>query len=205
MVEDKKPLHQHDFDGIEENDNDLPHWWLGIFAVSILFACFYVPYYHFLNPEKLPHAALQAEMAAREAAVAQVAEQKAAEAPEDPEAALTATYSAGGWEESGKAVYTANCAACHANDGGGTIGPNFTDDYYIHGGKLSDLIRVVTEGVPTKGMISWKPILKPQQIQDVSFYVRAMRGTTPATPKEKQGELVDEAGNFVGAAEKPAE
>ncbi len=200
MVEDKKPQHQHDFDGIEENDNDLPRWWLGIFAVTIAFAVFYVPYYHFMHPEKLPHAALQAELDQRQTVLAAAEAEKAAEQPADPNATLTAAFQAGGWEESGKAVYNANCAACHAPDGGGTIGPNFTDDYYLHGGKLSDIIHVVTEGVPAKGMISWKPILKPDQIRDVSFFVRSLRGTTPAQPKEKQGELVDEAGNFVDAA-----
>lgn len=199
---DKKMEHQHDFDGIEELDNDLPQWWLGIFWVSIAFAIFYVPYYHFMHPESLPEASYEAEMntVKAERALAEKeaeANQPAAEAAGDPEEALMAKYKAGGWEEAAKADYMTNCLACHGPDGGGTIGPNFTDDYYIHGGTLTQIQKVITDGVPLKGMISWKPVLKPQQIENLTFYIRALRGTTPATPKEAQGQKVDEAGNFI--------
>lgn len=194
-MDDKAMEHNHDFDGIEELDNDLPRWWLGIFWVSMALAIFYVPYYHFMHPEKLPTNAWDAENSARTAAVA-VAE---AEQPkiEDEEAVLWAGYDAGGWLDAAKTDFGTYCMPCHAPDGGGTIGPNFTDDYYLHGGKLSDIKRTITEGVIAKGMVPWKGTLKPEQIQNLAFYIRSLRGTTPAVPKAPEGKLVDEKGEFV--------
>jgi cytochrome c oxidase cbb3-type subunit 3 len=194
--------HSHDFDGIVELDNDLPRWWLGIFWVSIALAVFYIPYFHFIHPEKLPAAALEAQMAQREA---ELAAQEAQEPPvADAEAELQKAYAAGGWEATAKEKF-ALCVPCHAADGGGTVGPNFTDDYYIHGGRLSDIRRTITEGVPSKGMISWKGMLKPEEIEALAFYIRSLRGTTPAVPKAPEGQLVDEAGNFLEDAPAPAE
>ncbi len=194
-MEDKKLEHEHDFDGIVELDNDLPTWWLGIFWVTIGVACFYVPYYHFMKPEKLPVAAYEAEVAAitaeREAAAAAVPKE------ETGEQGLQTRYEAGGWQDSAKADFNLYCMPCHAADGGGGIGPNFTDDYYLHGGKLSDMVKVITEGVPAKGMVPWKATLKPQQIENLAFFIHDLRGTTPATAKEPQGQKVDENGEYI--------
>lgn len=191
---DESKEHSHDFDGIVELDNDLPRWWLGIFWVTIALAIFYVPYFHFMHPEKLPRAALEAAMVAREAQL----EQAAAEAPPpaDAEAALQAAYAAGGWEATAKDKF-ALCVPCHGPDGRGTVGPNFADDYYIHGGRLTDIKRVIIDGVPDKGMISWKVMLKPDEIDALSFYILSLRGTSPEQPKAPEGRLVDEAGNFI--------
>jgi cytochrome c oxidase cbb3-type subunit 3 len=116
---------------------------------------------------------------------------------EDLEATLQAEYAAGGWAEAGNADFQTFCMPCHAADGGGTIGPNFTDDYYIHGGRLTDIMNTIINGVPEKGMISWKASLKPEQIKNLTFYIRSLRGTTPAVAKDPQGRKVDEAGNFI--------
>ena len=169
---------------------------MGICWVTIIFSILYVPYYHFMYPEKLPENALMATMAA-EAEAAKVEAEAAPEKTGDIEAELKTAFAAGGWEEAGKQTFNTYCAACHGPDGGGLIGPNFTDDFYIHGGKLGDIVRVTTEGVPDKGMVPWKTTLKPNQIHEVSFYIRSLRGTTPATPKDPQGQKVDEDGNFV--------
>lgn len=200
MSDDKKMEHNHDFDGIEELDNDLPRWWLGIFWVTSLLAVFYIPYYHFIAPEKLPRAALEADMQAR----ADQLEAIEAEKPKDREAVLQARYKAGGWQESAKADFDMYCMACHATDGGGTIGPNFTDDYYIHGGTLTNIYDTISEGVPMKGMVSWKVTMKPEQMENLALYIRSLRGTTPAVAKAPEGRKVDEAGNFI-EGEAPAE
>jgi len=194
MNQDKPVEHDHDFDGIVELDNDLPRWWMGIFWITTAFAICYVPFYHRLFPEKLPEAHLAIQQAERAAAIAEV--DAAAPAAEDLEAELQAAYAAGGWQEKAQADFNAFCLACHGPDGGGTIGPNFTDDYYLHGGRLSDIRRIITDGVPAKGMISWKLSLKPQQIDNLTFSIHSLRGTTPATAKAAEGRLVDEAGNF---------
>ena len=196
-MDDKILDHNHDFDGIVELDNDLPRWWLGIFWVTILLAFFYVPYYHWFHPEKLPTAALQADLDARAKQMAAV--EAAAPPVEDMESKLLEAYKAGGWEEAARRDF-ALCVPCHAADGGGTIGPNFTDDYYIHGGKLTDTVKVITDGVPEKGMISWKLSMKPDQIQNLAFLIHSLRGTTPAAPKAAQGQQVDDKGAFLEQA-----
>lgn len=193
MSQDKPVEISHDYDGIEELDNDLPRWWLGIFWVTILLALFYVPYYHWLRPDKLPVNAWEKAEAERLAALATTEEENAQQ--EGPN--LVALFDAGEWQESGKKTYDTYCVPCHAADGGGGIGPNMTDDYYIHGGTLEDLIRVVTEGVPAKGMVPWKATLKPEDIQAVAFYMRSLRGTSAANPIPPQGELVDSDGHLL--------
>jgi len=194
MSKDKQVQHPHDYDGIVELDNDLPRWWLGIFWVTAIFAAGYVVYYHWLHPENLP---IESYRAAMEIVVADRAAATKDRVPVANQAAqLDALYLVGGWETA-KADFTTFCVACHAADGGGGIGPNFTDDYYLHGGKLSDFVRVITEGVPEKGMVSWRPVLKPDQIANLACLIKSLRGTTPAAPKPPEGRQVDADGNFV--------
>ena len=49
-------------------------------------------------------------------------------------------------------------------DGGGIVGPNFTDDVYLHGGTYKDIAETITVGVPAKGMIAWKGQLSKEEI-----------------------------------------
>jgi len=88
----------------------------------------------------------------------------------------------------GQRIYSANCVACHASDGGGGVGPNLTDDYWIHGGSIQDIFRVTKYGVPEKGMIPWADQLSPEEMQQVSSYIKTLLGTTPANSKDPQGE-----------------
>ena len=88
---------------------------------------------------------------------------------------------------SGKQVFVQNCAACHRADGGGLIGPNLTDDAWIHGGTLVDMHKTITEGVLAKGMPAWGKVLKPDQVNAVTVYVATLRGTNPANPKPPEG------------------
>ena len=94
--------------------------------------------------------------------------------------------------QSGKAIYDANCIACHANDGGGIVGPNLTDQYWINGGGIKNIFKTIKNGVPAKGMISWQTQLNPNQIQQVASYILSLHGTTPVNPKEPQGEIWNE-------------
>ena len=89
---------------------------------------------------------------------------------------------------SGKAIFTKNCAVCHAPDGGGGVGPNLTDTYWLHGGSISDVFSTIKYGVPAKGMIPWKDQLKASEMQEVASFILSLQGTTPANPKEPQGE-----------------
>jgi len=93
--------------------------------------------------------------------------------------------------DAGKQIYITNCASCHGPEGQGGIGPNMTDNYYIHGGGINDMMSTIIIGVPIKGMISWKGILDDKQMNQVASFMMSLRGTTPANQKAAQGELVD--------------
>ena len=92
----------------------------------------------------------------------------------------------------GKNTFTQYCVTCHGNFGEGNVGPNFTDDYWIHGGKINDVFRTVSEGVPAKGMASWKEILTAKQMFEVANYIKSLYGTNPPNPKAPQGNLYTE-------------
>lgn len=169
----------HDYDGIREYDNPLPRWWLALFWFGVVFGIVYVPYYLF-GPGPLAAEEYAAEMAA---AAAAMPEKKA---PSDAD--LLAAQKDEARIAKGKETFVKLCAACHVADGGGLVGPNLTDAFWIHGGSMADVVQVITEGVPEKGMISWKTQLSPEEIVDVSAYVKSLVGTTPANPKEPQGE-----------------
>jgi len=196
MSEEKKI--DHDFDGIEEFDNPLPGWWLAIFWVTIAIAIVYPIYYHKMHPDKLPAQKYEKEMAAL------VAEEQAKPKEVVNPTDLMAEYTKGGWQESAAVDFKKNCAVCHRDDGGGVIGPNFHDDFYIHGGKFEDFIRIQNEGVLMKGMTPFASILKPEQIKHLAFYIYALRGTPVENPKEPQGQQVDADGNFIEASSEEA-
>src|SRR5690606_20408702 len=92
----------------------------------------------------------------------------------------------------GKNIYIQNCAACHGKEGEGGVGPNLTDEFWIHGGGVKNIFKSVKYGIPQKGMISWKASLSASNIKDVSSYIMSIKGTTPPNAKEPQGEKYDE-------------
>lgn len=178
-------LLDHDYDGIREMDYGMPPWLRYIFIGTFLFAVFYVPAYLIFDiiPDQqseyqasIDDAALRAEARAKAGIVQITAE--TAELQSD-EAVIKA----------GQVLYKKNCAVCHADDGGGGVGPNLTDNYWIHGNDIKGVFTTVSEGVPAKGMIPWKGNMSPKQIQDVSNYVLSLVGSSPAAPKEPQGEI----------------
>ena len=87
----------------------------------------------------------------------------------------------------GKVIYEQNCSVCHGKDGGGVVGPNFTDEFWIHGNTLQDLFPIVLNGVYEKGMIAYKNKFDSEQIQDALSYINGMQGTTPSSPKAPEG------------------
>jgi cytochrome c oxidase cbb3-type subunit 3 len=88
----------------------------------------------------------------------------------------------------GKAIFDKNCMVCHLAQGQGLVGPNLTDEYWIHGCTIGDVFNLIMVGVPEKGMISWKTQLTPEQIQQVGSYIISLKGTNPPNPKEPQGQ-----------------
>lgn len=180
----------HDYDGIRELDNRIPPWFSWLFYVTIIFAVWYMIHYHVLGTGKLQAEEYEAEV--------QLAELKRAELirtgafiNEETVTLLTEASDL----QAGKAIYDANCVACHGQYGEGLVGPNLTDGYYVHGGGIKNVFKVVKYGVPAKGMIAWQSQLSPNQMQEVSSYIISLLGTNPPNPKAPEGEKwVEEVG-----------
>ncbi len=179
----------HNYDGIRELDNHLPPWWKWLLYGSFIWGAIYLIVYHVTDTFPLMDEEYQLEVAKAAAQKAKLAATQPAETIDEntlvyqPDELILA---------SGKKIYAINCASCHMPEGQGSIGPNLTDDYWIHGGSIKDIYLTIKNGVPEKGMISWAPVLTPAQMRDVAFYVKSLRGTNPPNPKAPQGELYKE-------------
>jgi cytochrome c oxidase cbb3-type subunit 3 len=178
----------HDYDGIHELDNRMPPWLAFLFQGTVAFAIIYLLIYHVFDAGDLPMAELEKETLVVEAKKTAFLEKAAAKINENSVTLLADNKAL----EEGKAIFTANCAACHAADGGGTVGPNLTDEYWIHGGGIKNVFKIVKYGVAEKGMISWEKQLNPLKMQQVSSYIVSLKGTKPAVPKAPQGEIYKE-------------
>jgi mono/diheme cytochrome c family protein len=280
MVEknEKDVLMDHDYDGIQELDNDLPPWWLWLFYISIIWSVFYLIHFHVLgtgdsseveylkeiNPdieistagaefsigyqspfhssaeERTPLSRVQDALAnEKEAAILAAQKEEGSLSIQDlsfkevmiagmtvasdedldklkkafpeiwteyqegqttkkdkitevqePESTIDPLTDSGSLA-AGEAIYIANCLTCHGQFGEGGIGPNMTDEYYIHGSTLSNMIATILNGVPAKGMISWRPILKEEQILQVASYILTLHGSNPPNAKAPQGEKAE--------------
>jgi cytochrome c oxidase cbb3-type subunit 3 len=177
----------HNFDGIRELDNHLPPWWKWLFYGTIGWSLLYLIAYHIAT--SLP---LSAEEYDTQVAVA--AEQAARLKASQPGLVIdenTLIYSADpAILEKGKAVFAGNnCGTCHRPDGGGnTIGPNLTDEFWIHGGGIKNVFTTIKNGAVEKGMPAWGKTMSAQDVRDVAFYVMSLQGSNPANPKAAQGE-----------------
>ncbi len=193
-MQDAKPIEReseieldHEYDGIRELDNNLPPWWLWGFYISIAFAVIYIFRFHILGTAPLSAEEYQEQLVQAEIQKAEYLKNAANLVDEsnvvmlEDEALLA---------EGGK-IFAKNCAVCHAADGGGGVGPNLTDIYWIHGGDIKDVFATVKYGVPAKGMIPWKDQLNPSEMQKVSSYILSLQGTSPANPKEAQGDAYE--------------
>ena len=178
----------HEYDGIRELDNNLPPWWLAGFYLSMVFAVIYLLQYHVFKTEPLSAEELKIELAEAEAATAEYLKNAANLVDESTVEMLSDESRL----VSGGEIFAKNCAVCHANDGGGGVGPNLTDNYWIHGNDIKDVFKTVKYGVPAKGMVPWKDQLNAGQMQEVASYVLTLVGTTPAKPKEAQGDLIED-------------
>ena len=181
-------LLDHDYDGIRELDSKVPPWFLWLFYISIFFAVVYMLDYHVLNSSPLQDEEYQ--MQVQQAEVERAALINSGAFLNEESVTLLTDPAA---LDAGKQIFTTNCVACHAADGGGLVGPNLTDDYWIHGGGIKNIFKVVKYGVVAKGMISWQSQLNPNQMQDVASYVISLHGTSPANPKQQEGTIWKES------------
>lgn len=175
----------HEYDGIRELDNSLPPWWVYMFYATIVFSVVYLAAFHLFGWGQLQEEEYKAELAEAQMQIEAYMATKGDLINESTAKLVT--------DEAllaeGKAIYDASCTACHGAELQGTVGPNLADSYWIHGGSVGDIFKTIHDGVPSKGMISWKAQLSPEQIQNVASYIISMEGTNPAGAKEPQGEL----------------
>ncbi|MDT8369756.1 MAG: c-type cytochrome [Longimicrobiales bacterium] len=149
--------HADEADGIEEYDNPLPDWWVGLFWGTIFWSIAYVAWFALTD---------QSQVAWYESEVAAADERW----PEQAAATIEFTFSEAA-AEAGAETYATNCLACHGAALEGGIGPTFLDEEWIHGGQASHVIAVIRNGVLDKGMPAWGTILSPDQINQVASYV----------------------------------
>ncbi len=184
IEKEKDLMFDHAYDGIRELDNKIPPWFTYLFYATIIFGIFYMVDYHILSSGDV-----QATEYIKEVKFAEMQKveliKSGALLDENKLTALTDMASL----NSGKEIFAKNCAVCHTEKGGGLVGPNLTDDYWIHGAGIKNIFTVIKDGVPAKGMISWKAQLNPRQIQEVASFILTLRGTNPPNPKAPEGVL----------------
>lgn len=180
-------LSEHDYDGIQEQDNPAPLWLTRTFIGCIVFAAVYFTWFHVLHRASTP----QEDFAVAWSEYQQV--RKAAIAGEVinvDENVLAADEKNADLLAHGHDVFVARCTGCHTDNGRGLVGPNLTDDYQIHGHTRLDIYNTVTLGVADKGMPAWGEQLPQHDIVAVASFVTTLRGTNVAGGKAPQGDKV---------------
>lgn len=175
----------HNYDGIKELDNKLPPWWVYLFYITIIFGVVYLVRFHIYGDydQELEY---EQEVAAAQAAIEEY--KKTAKDLVDINTVELLTDASD--LDAGRAIFELNCVVCHMADGGGGIGPNLADEYWILGGGIKNVFNTISEGGRDgKGMVSWKQTLKPSEMAQVSSYLLTFQGTTPANPKAAEGEI----------------
>jgi cytochrome c oxidase cbb3-type subunit 3 len=203
----KDLLMDHDFDGIKELDNFLPPWWTWLFVITIVFFIGYLLHYHVFKTGDSQAVEYYKEMNPEwaEADLRMAGPHYNYKSPYTGASGVATTVSRGvdkAFEKidivlltdseslaNGKKTYDVNCVACHGANGEGLIGPNFADEYWIHGGALEDVVHIINVGVPAKGMIPWDKTLTQTQILEVASYLLTFEGTDPPNQKAPEGEL----------------
>jgi len=177
---------EHDYDGIKELDNDLPPWWVYLFYATVIFGVIYIGKYHLFGGDN------QIQELEKDMMIAQKEiEEYKKTAPDLLTADKVVLLTDAGDIAAGKAIFDANCVACHRADGGGGIGPNLTDEYWILGGDVKEIFNTIMEGGrDSKGMVAWKQQIKPSDIQKVASYILSLQGKNPADGKAPEGDKV---------------
>lgn len=177
-------LLDHDYDGIKELDNSLPPWWKYGFYITIGIAFIYLLNFHVLGIGLSPTQEYTTEMTQ-----AKLAKEIYEANNKDKVDENNVTMADADGIKAGQVLFEANCVACHLKDGGGSVGPNLTDDYWLHKGGLNNIFNTITVGYPDKGMQSWSSKFSPKEIRFLASYIKTLVGTKPAVPKAQQGEF----------------
>lgn len=171
--EDKDKLLNHEYDGIKELDNHLPRWWVWGFYFTIAFSVVYLIYYHIAGG---PSSAQEYEMEMAKAPKRQMEQTLTGIALLKDEESLRA----------GEGLYTQKaCVGCHGPALGGLVGPNLTDDYWIHGCKLEEIAKSIRTGFPEKGMPPYgnNQPMNDQELSQLISFIISKKGSNPPGAK----------------------
>lgn len=191
----------HEYDGIKELDNVTPPWFTMGFVASIIFAIVYLWVYHVSESAPLQEEEFKIEMAVAQANLEEYLKTQANQVDENTVTLLTDAGSIA----DGKKLFEANCVACHKNDGGGSIGPNLTDEFWLHGGSVKEVFTTIKYGVLDKGMVPWKDEMSPNQIAQLVAYIHTLQGTNPPGAKAAEGAKFVEGASAEVVADAAAE
>ncbi len=189
LEQEKDVLLDHNYDGIQELDNSLPPWWKYGFYLTIIVGFIYMYRYYVSHDGPSQQEEYVMEMEKGEADKAAYLATSGNNVDENTVVQLKDVASI----EAGKEIFVKTCAPCHLPDGGGAVGPNLTDDYWLHGCGIKDIFKTIKYGWQEKGMKSWKDDFSAKQIQQLASFVKSLHGTKPAVPKLEQGELCIDA------------
>lgn len=186
IAEEKELEMEHKFDGIAELNNPTPAWFMVLFYGTIIFGIGYMLNYHVFGYGKLQDEEYVAEIeqAANDKIAFLANPANAASAVNENNVVFSKDAAV---LQSGAALFANRCTPCHGEHAEGLVGPNLTDEYWLHGGQIKDVFKTIKYGVPEKGMIAWEKSLSAQQISDLSNYVLSLQGTKPAGAKAPQG------------------
>ncbi len=189
---------KHDYDGIRELDNAVPPWWRWAFIFTIVFGLGYLWRYHVAKSAPLQKEEFVIAMQKAETEKAEYLKNAGEKVDENTVAMLDGNAIA-----AGKSLFTQNCIACHGPDGqGGPVGPNLSDEYWLHGGKISEIFKSIKYGWQEKGMRSWKEDFSPLQMAQLSSFVTSLKGVKLPNPREPQGDLYVEVADSSSMAVK---
>jgi cytochrome c oxidase cbb3-type subunit 3 len=190
----------HEYDGIRELDNSIPPWWMFGFIFFIVFGVGYMWRYHVAKSAPLQIEELQIAMEKAEVEKDAYLKLSASKVDENSIVLLDADGIA-----IGKELFSRNCMNCHGAEAqGASVGPNLTDDYWLHGGDIKDVFKSIKYGWPDKGMRSWKEDFSPVQMAQLASFVKSVKGSKPPDSKEPQGELYTESAGDSTSAKAPA-
>jgi cytochrome c oxidase cbb3-type subunit III len=178
----------HNYDGIIELDNDLPPWWKYGFYLTIVFAVVYMVNHHVIGKEMLQADEYNTSIQMANIAKEEYQKKNANNVNENSVTMLTDQAEIA----KGAAIYKENCFACHGKLGEGGVGPNLTDDYWLHGGSIKNIFSSIKYGWPDKGMKAWQADFSPVQIHQLASYIKTLKGSNPVNAKVPQGELYTE-------------
>lgn len=181
------PTTDHVYDGIREYDNPLPGWWTWSFIATVVFSAFYAVFYHSGAPGRSVHEQYEAQAAA-------IMELKFSEIGELQldRPTLVRFLNDPKFLQIGRAVYQTNCVSCHGVNAEGNVGPNLTDDYWLHVRNIEDIATVIQNGAANGAMPAFRDrISHINNIVLAAAYVASLRGSEPAGAKSPQGRVID--------------